>query len=408
MTTASVHHTSCCVVGGGPAGLFLSLLLARQGIPVTLLESHLDFDRDFRGDTVHPSTLELLHQLGLARAVHQLPHGKMRSLSIRTPEATYRILALDRLPTRFPYVMMLPQARFLDFLAAEARRYPSFRLVLGATATRLLCTGGQVEGVAYHDTDGAEHGVRATLTVGADGRFSKLRKLAGLEPIRSAPPMDVVWFRLPRRPDDPHELGTFATADGRFCVLLERETDWQVGYVIPKGGYQQLRAAGIERLRADLVRLFDWLGDRVGELRDWTGVTLLAVESSRLRRWYRPGLLLIGDAAHVMSPVGGVGINYAIQDAVATANLLAGPLKAGTAHPRHLAAVQARREWPTRAIQTVQGFMQRNLVAGAIDRGRPFRMPLLLRILPRVPLLRDLPARIVGFGFGRERIAQAH
>jgi 2-polyprenyl-6-methoxyphenol hydroxylase-like FAD-dependent oxidoreductase len=401
MTAAKKHTTGCCVVGGGPGGMFLALLLARQGVEVTLLEAHHDFDRDFRGDTIHPTTLELLDQLGLARELHAMPHGKLREFCLSTPEAQYRMASFARLPTRFPYIMLLPQERLLDLLARHAKRYPHLRLEMGAQAGELIREGGAVRGVVYHQ-DGAEHELRATLTVAADGRFSKLRKLAGLEPVRTSPPMDVVWFRLPRRDSDPHDQGLTVGHAG-FVVLLERPGEWQVGFVIPKGGYQELRKQGLEAFQRAVAAVVPWLGDRVGQLSDWQKMTLLSVESSRLRKWYLPGLLLIGDAAHVMSPVGGVGINYAIQDAVAAANLLAEPLLRGEVHVGDLAAVQRRREWPVRMIQAVQGFLQRNIVAKALDRGKPFQPPLPMRVLLRIPLLRDLPGRVIGLGFGRER-----
>jgi 2-polyprenyl-6-methoxyphenol hydroxylase-like FAD-dependent oxidoreductase len=406
--TPAEHHqrtTGCVVVGGGPGGMFLALLLARQGVEVTLLEAHHDFDRDFRGDTIHPTTLELLDRLGLARELHQLPHGELRQFVIHTPAAAYTMADLSRLPTRFPYVMLLPQAQFLDFLARHGRRYPNLRIEMGAQASHLIQEGGVVRGVVYRQ-DGADHEVRAVLTVGADGRFSKLRKLAGLEPVRTSPPMDVVWLRLPRHPGDPRDQG-LTVGTGRFCVLLERPAEWQVGFVIPKGGYQELRSHGIEGFRRELTAVVPWLADRVGQIADWQALTLLSVESSRLPKWYVPGLLLIGDAAHVMSPVGGVGINYAVQDAVAAANRLGDPLRRGVVTVEDLAAVQRRREWPVRVIQAVQGFLQRNLVAEALDRGKPFRLPLPLRLLLRLPVLRDLPGRLIGFGVGRERLRAA-
>jgi 2-polyprenyl-6-methoxyphenol hydroxylase-like FAD-dependent oxidoreductase len=386
--------------------MFLALMLARRQVPVVLLEAHLDFDRDFRGDTIHPSTLELLDQLGLAERVHALPHGIMRAASIHSRAGVYRMASFDRLPTRYPYILLVHQALLLDLLAQEVRSHPSAEVVMGANVPKLLHAGGKVEGVAYRGPDGAEHEVRALLTVGADGRFSKVRKLAGLVPVKTSPPMDVVWLRLPRAPGEAHEAGMFYVGDGRMAVVFARAEAWQVGFVIPKGGYQQLRARGIEALRAEVAGLVPWLADRVNHLHSWADATLLAVESSRVPRWYRPGLLLIGDAAHVMSPVGGVGISYAVQDAVAAANLLAGPLRDGTLRTSHLAAVQRRREWPTRVIQAFQRFMQRNLVATALDRARPFRLPLALRLLSGLPWLRDLPARLIAFGVRRERLRQ--
>jgi 2-polyprenyl-6-methoxyphenol hydroxylase-like FAD-dependent oxidoreductase len=384
--------------------MMLSLLLVRQGIDVTLLESHRDFDRDFRGDTIHPSTLEVLDQIGLADRLLEIPHGKMRALQIITPTGVLTLAEMKRIRTRFPYVAMLPQARFLDFLAAEARRYPSFHLVLGATVHRLVQEDGVVRGVRYRWADDAMHEVRAPLTVAADGRFSKVRGLLGLEPVRSAPPMDVVWFRLPRKPGDPHDAGALYIRGGCFVVLLERPDEWQVGYVILKGSYQQVRGAGIEALRHALVEIVPWLADRVGHLTDWRQVSVLSVESSRLRRWYAPGVLLIGDAAHVMSPVGGVGINYAIQDAVEAANLLAGPLRRGEVRLRDLAAVQRRREWPTWVIQRFQAVVQSQIAGPALRAGRTFRPPWWLRVLLSLPLLRDLPARLIAFGPRRVRV----
>jgi 2-polyprenyl-6-methoxyphenol hydroxylase-like FAD-dependent oxidoreductase len=403
-TPGDVQHTSCVAVGGGPAGVMLSLLLARQGVSVTLLEAHHDFDRDFRGDTIHPSTLEVLDQLGLADRLHQLPHGKMYAVKIHAPQGTTTLGDLRRLRTRFPYVMMLPQAKFLDFLCEEAKRSPSFRLVLGANVQRLVEEGGAVCGVRYRGEDGAWHEVRAPLTVAADGRFSKLRSLSGLEPVKMAPPMDVVWFRLPKRPADSQDEGALYIRGGHFCVLLDRADEWQVGYVILKGSYHQLKAAEIEGLRRALAEVVPWLADRVAELKDWHQVTVLSVESSRLRCWHRPGLLLIGDAAHVMSPVGGVGINYAIQDAVETANLLGPRLKEGRVTEPDLAAVQRRRELPTKAIQAFQGFMQERIARTALDPDRPFRLPLVLRVLLRLPLLRNLPGRMIGFGIRRVQV----
>jgi 2-polyprenyl-6-methoxyphenol hydroxylase-like FAD-dependent oxidoreductase len=400
-----VQETTCCIVGGGPAGVMLGLLLARRGVPVLVLESHNDFDRDFRGDTLQPSTLEVLDQLGLAaRMLETIPHGRIRALKAMTPAGDLTLAEIGRLKTKYPYIATLPQAEFLAFLVEEARRYPGFGLVMGANVQRLVREDGVVRGVRYRGQANAWHEVRAALTVAADGRFSKIRSLAGLEPVKTSPPMDVVWFRLPRRPDDPRDLGSLAIHNGHFAVVLERAQEWQVGYVILKGSFQQLRTDGLEALRRSFAEMVPWMADRVGLLTDWKQVAVLSVESSRLARWHEPGLLLIGDAAHVMSPVGGVGINVAIQDAVEAANLLAGPLKQGRLSERDLAAVQARREWPVRVIQAFQDRMQKMIVAQALQAGKPFRLPLIARVLLRLPVLRDIPARMIAFGARRVRV----
>jgi 2-polyprenyl-6-methoxyphenol hydroxylase-like FAD-dependent oxidoreductase len=399
-----VQQTTCCVVGGGPAGVMLALLLARKGIAATLLEAHKDFDRDFRGDTIHPAVLEILDQLGLAEPLLQLPHGEVRSLQIISSRGATRIADFGGLKTRFPYIMMLPQVRFLEFITREAARYPSFRLVLGANVQRLLEEDGVTRGVRYRGGDDEWHEVRAVLTVAADGRFSKVRTLAGMEPVKTSPPMDVVWFRLPRKPGDPHDAAQAVVGGGHLVVLLDRGDEWQMGYVILKGTYHQLHAEGVQALRRGLVERVPWLADRVEVLKDWKQVSVLSVESSRLRQWYRPGLLLIGDAAHVMSPVGGVGINYAIQDAVEAANILSRPLRNGNVSMSELAAVQKRREWPTRAIQSFQSFIQKRVIGTALDESAPFRLPLVLRFLLRFPYLRDLPARLIAFGPRRVRV----
>ena len=395
-----VQGTTCCVVGGGPAGVVLSLLLARRGVPVVLLEEHRDFERDFRGDTVHPSTMELLDQLGLADRLLELPHTRIPRLTLQTRDSSVVVADLSRLKTKFPYVTLMPQARFLEFLAAEAAKYPGFRLITGATVQELVEEDGIVRGVRYRARDGW-HEVRALLTVGADGRFSKVRRLAGIEPVGNAPPMDILWFRLPRRSDEPRGAGG-RIGNGHMLVLLDRDEQWQVAYVIPKGTYRQLREAGLPALRSEIAGLMPELADRVGQLEDWKQLSLLSVESSRVPRWYTPGMLLIGDAAHVMSPVGGVGINYAIQDAVVAANVLSEPLKSGRLRLSDLAAVQRRRELPTRAIQAFQGFIQQRVVGQALSSAAVFQPPAFLQL----PVLRDLPARLIAFGIWPVRLAE--
>ncbi|TME01681.1 MAG: FAD-dependent oxidoreductase [Chloroflexi bacterium] len=396
--TLDVQQTTCCVVGGGPAGATLSFMLARQGIPVILLESHLDFDRDFRGDTLHPSILEVMDELGLADRLLQLPHTE---LSLVTPPAAagpQLRFDLHELKTKFPYIAMMPQTRFLEFITSEAQRFPSFRLVMGARVEELLEEDGQVRGVRYRAHDGW-HEVRALLTVGTDGRFSRLRKLAGFEPIASSPPMDVLWLRLSRKPDDPHGLMA-RFGHGRALIFLEREDHWQIGYVIGKGTYQQVRAAGLEALRQAIAETAPEFAGRVAELKDWKQVSMLSVEANRLPRWYRPGLLLLGDAAHVMSPAGGNGINYAVMDAVAAANILTAPLQAGQVTVADLARVQRRRELPTRVIQTIVNFMQDRLLKAALDPNGSFTFPSFLGW----PFVRKLPPLLFGFGIRPEHV----
>ncbi len=387
-----VQQTDCCIVGGGPAGAVLALLLARLGIGVMLLEAHKDFDRDFRGDTLHSSSMEIMEQLGLADRLLQLPHSKIRQMSVITPSGSLTLADFSRLKTPYPYITIMPQVRFLELIVEEAKRYPNFVLVLGANVQELVEEDGEIRGVRYRG-QGGWHEVRSRLTVGADGRHSKMRQLAGFEAISTSPPMDVLWFRLPRHPEDLEGL-MGRIGSGKIVAMLDRSDTWQVAYVIPKGGYQQIRAAGLEALREAIVEVVPEFSDRVQHLHDWSQVAFLGVESSRLKRWYRPGLLLIGDAAHVMSPVGGVGINYAIQDAVVAANVLSKPLKTEQLKLSDLAAVQRRRELPTRTIQAFQSFAQKQIIAPAIDPNRQFKLPAILRL----PILRDLPARLIAFG----------
>ncbi|RUR85005.1 FAD-dependent oxidoreductase [Chlorogloeopsis fritschii PCC 9212] len=387
-----VQTTNCCIVGGGPAGAVLALLLARQGIPVILLEAHKDFDRDFRGDTIHPSVMEIMEELGLADRLLQLPHAKMRQINIKTPEASVTLADFSHLHTRYPYITMLPQARFLEFITAEAQKYPNFQLIMGANVQELIEEDGVIRGVRYRG-HGGWHEIRAILTVGADGRHSRLRQLANFESIQTSPPMDVLWFRLPKNPDDL-EGGIGRIGRGHILVMLDRGDQWQIAYVIPKGGYQEIRAAGLEALRKSVVDVVPELQDRVEYLQDWSQIAFLSVESSRLKRWYRHGLLLIGDAAHIMSPVGGVGINYAIQDAVVAANVLSKPLKQGRVELSHLAKVQRQRQLPTRVIQAFQSLVQQRIFARVLNSNQLLQLPAWLRL----PWLRDFPVRLVAYG----------
>jgi 2-polyprenyl-6-methoxyphenol hydroxylase-like FAD-dependent oxidoreductase len=396
-----VKRTTCCIVGGGPGGAVLALLLARKGVDVTLLEAHPDFDREFRGDTLHPSVMEIMDELGLADRLLQLRHSKISTATLQTASGPFTPVDLSRLKTKFPYITLMPQTDFLEFITDEAKRYPNFRLVMGARVRELVEEDGVVRGVRYEGNDG-KHEVRTILTVGADGRGSRLRKLAGFDPKKTSPPMDVLWFKLPREPVDPEGLiGQFGR--GHIAVMLDRDDHWQCGYVIPKGTFPELRHEGMAELKRQFAELVPAFAGRLEHLTDWRQVSLLSVESSRCERWYKPGLLLIGDAAHVMSPVAGVGINYAIQDATAAANMLAEPLKKSQSRladldTKYLAAVQRRREWPTRIIQKFQAVIQRRVLASALRTSEPYAPPLALRLLPRIPILRDLPARLIAYG----------
>lgn len=401
------QKTSCCIAGGGPGGAVLALLLARRGVPVTLLEMHKDFDREFRGDTVHPSVMEILDQIGLAGKLLEIPHTKVTGPTLQFANGPFRPFDLGRLKTRFPYILMVPQVRFLEFITREAAKYPQFRLVMQANAHQLVEENGVVCGVRYLASDGL-HEVRASLTVGADGRFSQLRRLAGFEPIKTSPPMDVLWFRLPKLPGEPEVVGGAfgGIGRGRILILLERTDHWQAGLVFPKGEYQELREKGVEAVRQTITEIEPRYARHAESLVDWQQLTLLSVESSRCPLWHKPGLLLIGDAAHVMSPVGGVGINYAIQDAALASNVLTKPLLAGRVSDSDLAEVQRQREWPTRAIQAMQSFMQRNLVASALRAQQAINVPWQLKLFVRIPILRDLPSKLMAFGVRRVHLSE--
>lgn len=398
----SVTQTTCCIVGGGPAGAVLALLLARKGVEVMLLEAHMDFEREFRGDTIHASVMEIMDEIGLADRLLQIRHEEAREFTLNTSAGTVTLANLKRLKTKYPYVTVMAQAKFLDFITSEAKRYPEFHLVMGAQVDELLmeegAEGGQsVRGVRYRGVDGW-HEIHAILTVGADGRFSRLRRLSGFEPIKTAPMLDILWFRLSHKDTDKIDSLGGRLGAGMIAAVINRFDYWQVGYVIPKGQYQVVRAAGLPELQKRLAKLVPQLADRVDELKDWKQISVLSVESDRLPRWYRPGLLLIGDAAHVMSPVGGVGINYAIQDAVVAANILADKLKYGVVQTSDLARVQRERELPTRILQAFQAVIQNQVLAQAMTASGQFELSPVFRFFLRLPLLRDIPGRMIAFG----------
>lgn len=382
--------------------MMLGLLLARAGVDVLVLEKHADFLRDFRGDTIHPSTLEVMHELGMLDDFLALPHEEVRELSAQLGDLRVPVADFTHLPTRCKFVAFMPQWDFLDFLAARAARYPSFRLWMRAEATGLIEESGRVVGVEAMTSEGRRE-IRADLVVGADGRHSSVRERAGLEVRELGAPMDVLWFRLSRRPDDPAAtMGRFG--GGRIFVLIERGTYWQCGYVIAKGTIDEIRRQGIEAFRESVARVVPFPRDRVGELRGWEDVSLLTVRVDRLSRWYRPGLLCIGDAAHAMSPVGGIGINLALQDAVAAANLLTAPLKQGRLTVEDLRRVQRRREVPTRVTQWLQVQAQKRVIAPVLGGAAPSRPPLALRLLRRFAVLRRIPARLIGIGVRPEHV----
>ncbi len=395
-------QTRCVIVGGGPAGMMAGYLLARAGVPVAVLEKHADFNRDFRGDTIHPSTLELMHELGLLDEFLKQPHQEMRELRAVVNGQTVPVADFRKLPTRCKFIAFMPQWDFLNFLSNRAKRFPTFQLHMETEVVDLLMEDSRVLGVRAKTPRG-ELEFRADLVIGADGRHSTVQSSAGFEEREFGVPIDVLWMRISKRQDDPKQTFGFFQ-HGRLLVLLDRDDYWQCGFVIPKGQFDEIKGRGLQQFQNEIVTFASFLRDRVAELDDWPKIKLLTVQVNRLRNWCREGLLCIGDCAHAMSPAGGVGINLAIQDAVATANLLAEKLQHGPVHVGDLRQVQARREWPTRLIQAMQILIHRRVVTGRSSGEKNSSLPFVFRLLKWFPILRQLPARFIGLGPRPEHI----
>jgi 2-polyprenyl-6-methoxyphenol hydroxylase-like FAD-dependent oxidoreductase len=395
-------RVTCCIAGGGPAGIMLGFLLARAGVAVLVMEKHGDFLRDFRGDTIHPSTLEIMHELGLLDAFLARPHQEIRELHGIIGASDITIADFSHLPTKCGFIALMPQWDFLDFLAEKGRAFPAFGLRMETDVTGLIEEAGRVVGVEAQTPDGPLQ-VRANLVVGADGRHSIVRERAGLAVVNLGAPIDVLWLRLSKHPGDPPQTaGRFNY--GRLFISLDRGDYWQCAFVIRKGEFEAIRARGIENFGDEIVRIAPFLRDRVAELHDWDDVKLLTVTVDRLERWWRPGLLCIGDCAHAMSPIGGVGINLAIQDAVAAANILAQPLRDGVPTEADLQAVQRRRTLPTRLTQGLQVVIQERVMDRVLGSDKPIAAPWPLRLFNHLPWLARIPARLVGMGFRPEHV----
>jgi 2-polyprenyl-6-methoxyphenol hydroxylase-like FAD-dependent oxidoreductase len=396
------HHTTCCIAGGGPAGVMLGFLVARAGVEVTVLEKHKDFFRDFRGDTIHPSTLEVMYELGLLEDLLRLPHEKLRGIEAHFGGRVVHLADLTHLPTRCKFIAFMPQWDFLNFLSRHAEKFPQFRLRMETEVTDLLLENGRIAGVKARTPQGTVE-LRAELVVAADGRSSTVRERSGLELVDLGAPIDVLWFRVTKRPGDPPQAFGFVGA-GQFMVLINRGDYWQCAYVIRKGSFDERQQRGLQAFREEIARCVPFLADRTAEIEQWDDVKLLTVKVNHLRKWYREGLLCIGDAAHAMSPVGGVGINVAIQDAVAAANLLAPKLLNGKVSISDLKAVQDRRERPAKMIQRVQIFLHKHLLERVFDSPETISPPLLISMTEKFPRLRRIPARMIGMGFRPEHV----
>jgi 2-polyprenyl-6-methoxyphenol hydroxylase-like FAD-dependent oxidoreductase len=393
--------TTVCVIGGGPAGIMLGYLLARSGVPVTVLEKHKDFFRDFRGDTIHPSTLELLYELNLLDKLLTVRHSKITRLSGCFGDLNVTMADLSHLPTHARYVALMPQWDFLNFLSSEAAQFPAFTLRMGCEATGLIHSNGVVTGVLANTPDGPVE-IPATLTVGCDGRHAISRDAGQLTVVEEGVPIDVLWFRLPRQPADPENALGYVNY-GRLIVLINRVDYFQVGYIIAKGTFPQIQQDGLPAFQQSLARIVPFLADRTAEIDSWDKVKLLTVQVNHLQQWSSPGLLCIGDAAHAMSPVGGIGINIALQDAVATANILTEALRSNALTPHHLRQVQQYREKAVRRTQAFQLFAHRTLDKVLRNPG-PFHPPLIFRLITGFPGFKYLTARFIGMGLQPQHI----
>ena len=405
MTEATVR-TTCCIAGGGPAGVMLGFLLARAGVGVVVLEKHKDFFRDFRGDTIHPSTLQVMHELGLLDQFLKVPHNEVRRLHGVVGDTEVHIADFTHLPTVCKFIALMPQWDFLEFLAEQGNRYPSFDLRMETDATDIVVEGPagdeRVVGLRAQGPDGPIE-FRADLVIGADGRHSIVRDRAGFSVENIGAPMDVLWMRLSRHESDPEQTAGYMNY-GRIFVMLNRGDYWQCAFVIRKGGYDEVHSRGLDAMRGEVVRLAPFLSDRVAELQSWDEIKLLTVAIDRLRQWWRPGLLCIGDAAHAMSPIGGVGVNVAVQDAIAAANILAAPLREGRLTTDHLAQVQKRRTFPMKVIQGMQVAVQQNIIDKVLSSDRPITAPWTVKLFNWLPFLQRIPARVVGIGVRPEHV----
>jgi 2-polyprenyl-6-methoxyphenol hydroxylase-like FAD-dependent oxidoreductase len=394
--------TRCCVAGGGPAGMMLGFLLARAGIDVVVLERHADFFRDFRGDTIHPSTLEVMHELGLLDEFLKNPHQKMPQLGAQVGDTLIQMADFSHLPTHCKFIAFMPQWDFLNFLAEAGKQYPTFHLMMNTDATGLIRDGDRVVGVTADTADGKVE-IRAELVVATDGRNSTLRPAAGFEVTDFGAPMDVLWLRLSHRAGDPGDTLGHLEA-GLMLITIDRGDYWQCAYVIPKGGIEKVHAAGLPAFRAQLVKLAPHFANRVDELQSWDQVKLLTVAVNRLSVWYREGFLCIGDAAHAMSPIGGVGVNMAVQDAVATANILVPRFRQGQVTEDDLRAVQQRREFPVKMTQRMQITIQNRVITRVLSGRTTPKPPVLFKLFNWFPILRRLPGRMIGMGVRPEHI----